>query len=151
MNKTTNQLKRAGWEKTGHRIHNKEKAVEEQDLPRFHRTQTRDICLFIYSLFPTLNCTICAAMKKGIEKTVFLDSLSCCYLFGKHVKGQNKIVHYSPRSPMNKKKKGRKRGRWAGKKGTRVSSRDWQQFHKTFHFSRRRHQNKGDNNFLVRK
>ena len=46
--------------------------MEEQDLPRFHRTQTRDICLFIYSLFPRLNCTICPAMKKGIEKTVFL-------------------------------------------------------------------------------
>ena len=76
----------------GHRIYNKEKAVEEQDLPRFHRKQTRDICLFIYSFFPRLNCTICAAMKKGIEKTIFLDSLCCCYLFGKYLKGQNKIV-----------------------------------------------------------
>ena len=66
--------------------------MEEQDLPRFHRTQTRDICLFIYSLFPWLNCTICPAMKKGIEKTVFLDSLCRFYLFGKYLKGQNKIV-----------------------------------------------------------
>lgn len=68
--------------------------MEEQDLPRFHRTQTRDICLFIYSLFPRLNCTICAAMKKGIEKTVFLDSLSCCYLFWEASQGtgQNRTV-----------------------------------------------------------
>lgn len=49
--------------------------MEEQDLPRFHRTQTRDICLFIYSLFPRLNCTICAAMKKGIENRFFRFTL----------------------------------------------------------------------------
>ena len=124
--------------------------MEEQDLPRFHRTQTRDICLFIYSLFPRLNCTICAAMKKGIEKTVFFRFTFLLLSFLGSI-SRDRTKSYSPRSRTNKKKKGRKLGRWAGNKGTRVSSRDWQQFHKTFHFSRRRHQNKGDNNFLVRK
>ena len=100
--------------------------------------------------FPRLNCTICAAMKKGIEKTVFFRFTFLLLSFLGSI-SRDRTKSYSPRSRTNKEKKGRKLGRWAGKKGTRVSSRDWQQFHKTFHFSRRRHQNKGDNNFLVRK
>lgn len=65
--------------------------------------------LFIYSLFFKLNCTICPEMKKGIAKTLFLDSCCCCYLFRKHLKGRKKS--YRPRWSMNKKKKGRKRER----------------------------------------
>lgn len=67
MNKTTKQLKRAGWEKIGHRIQNQEKAVEEEDLPRFHRTQTRDICLFMVYLltFSTAKLYNLSRYEKG--------------------------------------------------------------------------------------
>ena len=62
--------------------------------------------LFISSLFPRLNCTICPEMKKRIAKTVFLDSFCCCYLFGKHLRGQNKIVQSALAHEFKEKKDG---------------------------------------------
>lgn len=67
--------------------------------------------LFISSLFPRLNCTICPEMKKRIAKTVFLDSFCCCYLFGKHLRGQNKIVQSALAHEFKEKKDGNVDGR----------------------------------------
>ena len=112
-------------------------------------TNERHMLVYLLTFSQAKLYNLCSDEKGNREDRFFRFTFQLLSFLGSISRDRTKS--YSPRSRTNKKKRGRKLGRWAGKKGTRVSSRDWQQFHKTFHFSRRRHQNKGDNNFLVRK
>lgn len=112
-------------------------------------TNERHMPVYLLTFSQAKLYNLCSDEKGNREDRFFRFTFLLLSFLGSISRDRTKS--YSPRSRTNKKKRGRKLGRWAGKKGTRVSSRDWQQFHKTFHFSRRRHQNKGDNNFLVRK